>query len=371
MSPPGIKDVAARAGVSVGTVSNVLNRPEAVGERTRRRVLDAIAELGFVRNESARQLRAGSSRTLAYVLLDPADPFFTDVARGAEEAAGEAGLALFLCNSEQSAFLCNSEQSAEREGEYLDILLEQRVRGVLITPVDQESERLRSLPRAGVPVVLLDRAAPDTRAWCSLSVDDIEGGDPAVSHLLELGHTRIGYVGGPYTIARVADRHRGAPRTLSRAGLSEDRLTRLETTALTVAEGRQAGQRLVGLPARRRPTAVFCANDLLALGFLQQMTPYGVIVPDELAIVGYDDIDFAAAAAVLLTSVSQPRQQLSRRACELLLAEAQALSDVAPGQASAHVHQQVEFTPELVVRASSGRSRLGRLRAGRTDQEAG
>ncbi len=346
MTPPGIKAVANHAGVSVGTVSNVLNRPEVVSEQTRRKVLDAIAALGFVRNESARQLRNGLSRTLAYVLLDPGNPFFTDVGRGAEDAAREAGLALFLCNS---------KEDAAREGQYLDILLEQRVRGVLITPVDAASPRLRSMPELGVPVVLVDRAADDPSAWCSVAVDDVEGGDLAVGHLLELGHTRIGYVGGPYSIVQVVHRHRGALRALERAGLGEDRLVRLETSALTVAEGRRAGQRLLGLPSRRRPTAVFCANDLLAIGFLQQMVQHGVAVPADVAIVGYDDIDFAAAAAVPLSSVRQPRYELGRRACELLLAEARAWAGRG-ADPEEHVHEQVEFTPELVVRASSGRT---------------
>jgi LacI family transcriptional regulator len=344
MTPPGIKDVASRAGVSVGTVSNVLNRPDLVSEQTRHKVLEAITTLGFVRNESARQLRNGHSRTLAYLLLDPANPFFTDVARGAEDAARAAGLALYLCNS---------EEDADRETEYLDILLEQRVRGVLITPVDNGSPRLRTMPDLGVPVVLVDRAAGDPTRWCSVAVDDVEGGDLAVSHLLELGHTRIGFVGGPHSIVQVADRHRGGLRALDRAGLAADALVVLETSALTLTEGRLAGQRVVGMPARRRPTAVFCANDLLAIGLLQQMIQHGVDVPGEMAIVGYDDIEFAAAAAVPLSSVRQPRYELGRRACELLLAEADART--APGGGAGHVHQQVEFTPELVVRASSGR----------------
>ena len=126
----------------------------------------------------------------------------------------------------------------------------------------------------------------------------------------------------------------------------------LETAALTVAEGRRAGERLLGLPSRRRPTAAFCANDLLAIGFLQEMIQQAVAVPGEIAIVGYDDIDFASAAAVPLTSVSQPRYELGRRACELLLAEADAYAGHG-GQE--HAHEQVQFTPELVVRASSGR----------------
>ena len=135
----------------------------------------------------------------------------------------------------------------------------------------------------------------------------------------------------------------------------------LETAALNVAEGRRAGERLAGLPRARRPTAAFCANDLLALGLLQQMTAMGVDVPGELAIVGYDDIEFAGAAAVPLSSVRQPRQLLGRTAAELLLAESEA--------DDAHVHQQVLFHPELVVRASSigvTRGAAGAARPSRT-----
>jgi len=345
MTPPGIKDVAAQAGVSVGTVSNVLNRPDLVSEATRSRVQAAITELGFVRNESARQLRAGLSRTVAYVVIDAGNPFFTDVAGGAGAAAPAAGAAVYLCNSDEDAV---------REGEYLDILLEQRVRGVLITPVDHQTDRLHALPALGIPVVLVDRAAQDPTDWCSVAVDDVEGGDLAVTHLVELGHRRIAFVGGPHTIIQVADRLTGARRAVERAGLPADTLTVMPTDGLNVAGGRRAGERIAGLPERRRPTAVFCANDLVALGFLQQMTQQGLAVPDDMAIVGYDDIEFAAAAAVPLTSVRQPRYELGRAACELLLQEAADRHPSGP-VGPVHQHRQVEFTPELVVRASSGR----------------
>ncbi|HET7476705.1 MAG TPA: LacI family DNA-binding transcriptional regulator [Dermatophilaceae bacterium] len=343
MSPAGMKDVADRAGVSVGTVSNVLNRPGAVSDRTRERVVRAIEELGFVRNESARLLRNGHSRTVAYVIFDPSNPFFTDVAKGAEDAARAAGLVLYIASS---------SEDRDREAEHLDVLLEHRVRGVLITPLDRDGERLRKLPRQGVPVVLVDRAAQDPSAWCSVAVDDVEGGDLAVDHLVELGHTRIAFVGGPVGLPQVADRLAGARQALERAGLPPGQLTVVETAAPTVAEGRLAGQKVIGMPARRRPTAAFCANDLLALGFLQQMTQHGLRVPSDMSIVGYDDIDFAAAAAVPLTSVRQPRYELGHRACELLLAEASARND--PDGGRRHVHEQVEFQPNLVVRASSG-----------------
>lgn len=332
----GVKDVAARAGVSVGTVSNVLNRPHVVSAATRTKVQAAIAELGFVRNESGRHLRAGRSRTIAYLVLDASNPFFTDVAKGIEETARANGIALYICNS---------DGDSEREADYLELLAEQRVLGILVTPVDQDITRLDALALQGIPVVLVDRGPG--AAWCSVGVDDVEGGELAVTHLSEQGHERIAFVGGPMTTVQVADRLRGARRALQSIGRSLDSLSVLETAALNVAEGRRAGERLVGQPRARRPTAAFCANDLVALGLLQQMTRLGVDVPDELAIVGYDDIEFAGAAAVPLSSVRQPRQLLGRTAAELLLAESDA--------DDAHVHQQVLFRPELVVRTSSVR----------------
>ena len=137
-----VKDVAARAGVSLGTVSNVLNRPERVSTATRARVEQAMAELGFVRNESARQLRAGTSRTLAYVMLDAGNPFFTDVAQGIEAAAEAVDLSLVLCNS---------GQREQREQQHLQLLQQQRVQGILVTPVDPESAMLDEIRRRGTP----------------------------------------------------------------------------------------------------------------------------------------------------------------------------------------------------------------------------
>jgi LacI family transcriptional regulator len=331
----GVKEVARAAGVSVGTVSNVLNRPEIVRDETRFRVQAEMERLGFVRNESARQLRQGRSRTLAYVFLDATNPFFTDVARGAEAAAEQAGLALFLCNS-------NGDPA--REDRYLDLLHQQRVLGILITALDYANPQLRTLPEQGTPVVLVDHPADVASAWCSVAVDDRLGGEVAVAHLLEQGHERIAFAGGPFSLPQITDRLEGARRALAAAGRPEDDLIVLETEEPTVATGRHAAQRLIGLPKQRRPTALFCANDVMALGALQQLLLAGVSVPSEVAVVGYDDIDFAGAAAVPLTSVRQPRDKLGRTATELLIAET---------TEEAHEHQGVTFVPELMVRDST------------------
>ncbi|MEI5673113.1 MULTISPECIES: LacI family DNA-binding transcriptional regulator [unclassified Nocardioides] len=329
-----VKDVAAAAGVSLGTVSNVLNRPDRVSASTRTRVQEAMAELGFVRNESARQLRAGTSRTLAYVMLDASNPFFTDVAQGIESAAEAADLSLVLCNS---------GNGASREEAHLALLQQQRVQGVLVTPVNPESPVLEEVRRRGTPLVIVDRTRDD-RSFCSVAVDDRLGGRLAVEHLVDRGHTKVAFIGGPIHLGQVRDRLEGARQAWAAAGLPEDDLVVLATEALDVQEGRNAGQRLSGLPTTRRPTAAFCANDLLALGLLQQAIGSGTRVPEQLAIVGYDDIVFASAAAVPLTSVRQPRQELGRTAAELVLDEA---------TNDGHQHQQVLFTPELVARAST------------------
>ncbi|NYI04882.1 LacI family DNA-binding transcriptional regulator [Allostreptomyces psammosilenae] len=329
-----IKDVAEQAGVSVGTVSNVINRPNLVSADTRGRVQAVIDRLGYVRSESARQLRMGRSRILALLVLDMANPFFVDMARGAEKAARAAGLGVMLCNS---------AQSATEEADYLSLFAEQRVRGVLITPADTTGRNLASFRRRGIPFVFVDRVVPSHQA-CSVSVDDVAGGELAVGHLIAAGHRAIAYVSGPSQLPQCRDREAGARAAVAAAGLPADALTVLEVERLDVAAGRDAGARLLGLAGR--PTAVFCANDLIALGVLQAMYAAGVSVPGELAIVGYDDIEFAAAAAVPLTSVRQPAVQMGRRAAELLMEET--AEDAGP-----HTHRRVVFPPELVVRDSS------------------
>ncbi len=334
-APVSIREVAAHAGVSVGTVSNVLNRPDIVAQSTRDRVQEAIKALGFVRNESARQLRAGRSRIIGLVVLDVANPFFTDVARGVEDEASMSGLAVILCNS---------DDQLAKETHYLELLEEHRVQGILITPVVGGDERLALLQRRGTPVVLVDSRSP-SGGLCSVAVDDVLGGDVAVSHLLAAGHQRLAFVGGPVSIRQVADRRDGALRALRRAGRGPSDLQMIETPALNVSAGLRAGAQIAELPAGRRPTGVFCANDLIALGLLQEMTLREISVPADIAIVGYDDIEFAAAAAVPLSSVRQPRQQLGRTAARLLLEET-----MEPGD---HTHRQVMFKPELEIRQSS------------------
>jgi LacI family transcriptional regulator, galactose operon repressor len=211
---------------------------------------------------------------------------------------------------------------------------------VLITPVDDgPGSRLEELLARGTPVVLVDRGTGRFNR-CSVAVDDVMGGRLAGEHLAAQGHTRVAYVGGPDTLPQVCDRHAGFAKALRRKAT----LSVVATPNLTVAAGRLAAAQLADGPTATRPTAVFCANDLLALGVLQEMTSRGLRVPHDIAIIGYDDIGFAGAAAVPLSSIRQPREQLGRTATQLLLDEA--------GDAD-HEHRQVVFQPELVIREST------------------
>ena len=333
MPAANVREVAAHAGVSVGTVSNVLNHPDRVSPASIARVHRAIDELGFVRNDAARQLRAGRSTSVGLVVLDVRNPFFTDVARGAEHEAGRHGL---------SVLLGNSDDDLAREGAYLDLFEEQRVHGVLLSPIGDVGDRLERLRRRGTPAVLVDRLSPDG-GFSSVSVDDVAGGRLAAEHLIETGRRRLAFVGGPLGIRQVSDRLEGARVAAGRhPGVSFEVVP---LTAPTVIEGRRAGAELAARPPQERPDAVFAANDLVAMGVLQALAMQGAsLVPDEIALIGYDDIDFAAAAVVPLSSIRQPSLLIGETALRILVEE---VAD--PGLE----RRQVVFQPELVVRAST------------------
>lgn len=334
MTAVSVRDVAQRAGVSVGTVSNVMNHPDKVSPATVRRVQAAIDALGFIRNDAARQLRDGRSTTIGMIVLDVRNPFFTDVARGAEDKAAAAGLTVTLGNS---------DENTKRESNYLDLFEQQRVHGVLISPYADVTPRLHRLRSRGIPAVLVDRPSSD-RSFSSVSVDDVAGGRMAVEHLVSQGRRRIAFVGGPMGIRQVTDRLEGARHAVAVNG--DVSLDVIVLDALSVLEGRRAGTRLMSLAPDQRPDAIFAANDLVAMGVLQAllMQGAGVAVPDEIALIGYDDIDFAGAAVVPLSSIRQPSALIGQTAVEILLDEA------ADPRLEA---RQVVFQPELVVRAST------------------
>ncbi|MBV2364711.1 LacI family transcriptional regulator [Streptomonospora sp. NEAU-YY374] len=334
--PVGINDVAARAGVSPGTVSNVLNRPERVAEATRRKVERAVQELDYVRNSSGRSLRAGRSDSVGLLVLDVTNPFFAEVARGVEDTAGEAGLAVVLLNS---------AEQAGRQRRAIRLLAEQRAAGAVVMPVDGDTADLLWLRKQGVPGVLLDRGDVSADIACSVAVDNHAGGLAAGRHLVNLGHERVTYLSGPADLEQCRTRLAGLRAALEESGLDPDASVRvIETEQLNAESGEKAVEEVLAGGPRKRPQAVFCSNDQLALGVLKGLGERGLSAPADLSVVGYDDVATAGLVHPGLTTVAQPKYDLGAAAMRLLLSE---LND------PDHTHERLRFAPELVVRGST------------------
>jgi LacI family transcriptional regulator len=269
------------------------------------------------------------------VVLDVRNPFFTDLARGAEDAAQESNM---------SVLLANSDEIPDRELAMLSLFEEQRVHGVLVTPVSDDLEPFKKAQLRGTPIVLVDRKSRD-KSFSSVSVDDVAGGYMAAKHLIELGRKRIVFAGGPLAIQQVSDRLRGAQKAVA-----EHQNVTLEVIAcksLTVFEGREVGAEIAKRPKPKRPDAVFAANDLVAIGIMQVcLNQEGLRIPNDLSLIGYDDISFASTAIVALTSIRQPTHEMGARAVELLMS----MADETNGKSKA---KHIEFQPELVIRDST------------------
>lgn len=320
----------------MGTVSNVMNRPDVVSDANRAKVEKAIADLGYVPNDAARQLKVGVSRAVGLVVVDTQNPFYGSIALEAEEAAEERGLGLFIANS---------HRRHTKEQFYLSQFEQQRARGVLVTPVSSDLEAQRAVAHRGTRVVLVDAVDADDD-FCAVASDDFHGGYLAVRHLIEQGHRNITILGGPEHFRQVGRRLAGARRAAQETdGVTLEYLAPQE---MSIMAGREAG---LSLAARdTTPEAIFAMNDLLAIGVLQALVmSRSLRVPEDIALIGYDDIDFCEDAVVPISSIRQPSAEMGRRAVELLEAEI----TEGPG----HEHRWVLLKPELVARASTNATR--------------
>jgi len=337
----GIKDVARLAKVSQGTVSNVLNHPDRVSKARRQAVQEAIQTLGFVRHEAARHLRAGYSSTVGLLLLDAWNPGFLDIARGVEDTTTARGLTVLISNS---------ARDTEREKTYLRLFSEQRVAGLIVVPHDQFAEGLHRIRSGGVPVVVVDRAETGDQGL-SVAVDDVTGGQLAAQHLIGLGHRHLAFVGDEGAAVPVHDRLMGVRKAVAQAVTQAGADIRLDVLPadLTAEAGRDMGEQLAAMPAAERPTAVTAAIDLLAFGVLQVLLRHGIRVPEDISLVGYDDIPFTRQLSVPLTTVRRPHYDMGTTAAEMLTT---AISGTTPPT------RHVVFAPELVVRDSTGPLKL-------------
>lgn len=335
MPKVGIREVAAYAGVSMGSVSHYLNHPSRVSAEKAKRIQEAIDHLGFVRNNAGRQLRLGRSTTVAYIVPDVSNPFFATIAEGVEKRAAQAGL---------SVFFANSGGDPAREDSYLDLFEEYGVRGMLVASPRPIETRLAALRSRGTPSVLMGRrsAAP---AQPSISIDDVSGGRLAAQHLIEVGCRKIAFVGGPLSVPQVADRLQGASMAVRESGSAT--LEVIEGEPRVVSVGHKVAGTLVERPPEYRPDGVFAVNDMLGIGLVQTLVTGGIQVPEQVAVVGYDDIEYAENSLVPLTSVRSPHESFGVAAVDLLLGLL--------GEAPAPDNIQPVFSPDLVVRRSTSR----------------
>lgn len=329
---PTMADVAREAGVSLMTVSRVINHKEGVGEQTRHQVQAVIARLGYRPSVIARGLATRRTGTLGLVVPDNANPFFSEVARGAEERAYTEGY---------NVFLCNTAESPERELAVLQSLEEKRVDGLILCSSRLSEEQLcAALPRFPA-VVLINRQLPDLACAGTLLIDDTRAGQLLTQHLLAAGHRVIGMVTGPNTSHSARQRLAAYRETLVEAGIPYEPAL-VESCLPRVAEGREAALRL--LTAQPPLTALIGHNDLVAVGILQACAALGKQVPADLAVVGCDDIPLAAWVTPPLTTCRLPRYELGAQAVQQLLESIAGVPASSPG---------TPLQPELIIRASA------------------
>ena len=302
-----IKDVARHADVSVTTVSHVVNGTRHVSPESRERVEAAIRALGYVPSAIARSLKSNNTRTLGMLIPNSSNPYFAEIVHAVEDRCFGAGYNLILCNS---------NDDVERQASYLRVLAQKRVDGLVFVASGSDAVVRATLGESVTPMVFVDREVAGMSNGDLVEVNHTVGGEIASRHLLELGHPRVACISGPPGLSPSSKRRAGWKNALESAGV-ERRESDLARGDFTARGGFLAMQTL--LRHKPRPSAVFVCNDLMAFGALAAAHAAGISVPQQLSIVGFDDIELAAFSAPPLTTVVQPKRQIGTLAAELLL----------------------------------------------------
>jgi LacI family transcriptional regulator len=326
-----IKEVAKHAGVAAMTVSRVLNKSGYVSQSVVDRVESAVTELGYVPNQLARSLRSKRTGSLALILTDITNPFFTTIARGAEDAASESSnLVLF----------CNTDENEDEEVRYMRALIEKRVDGVVLVPSHAGERSLELAASHGIPVVVIDREVSRTNVDV-VRCESEKGTAELAKLLLDLGHRHFAVLTGRHGVSTSEGRVQIFGQTVQ--GFSPECTIAVHYGEFTVPSGREGVRAALG--AKQRPTAVFATNNFISIGALQELRELGVSVPEEMALVGFDDLPLQLVSFPFLTVVSQPAYDMGRKAIELLLARINE-----PGKP----FETILLPTDLIVRRSSG-----------------
>ncbi|MFN2278365.1 MAG: LacI family DNA-binding transcriptional regulator [Candidatus Promineifilaceae bacterium] len=305
---PTIRDVAKRAGVASMTVSRVINDSGYVSDETRAKVEAAIIELGYVPNMLGPSLRFNQTKTLALVITDITNPFWTTVARGVEDAANEEAY---------SVILCNTDESLEKQEQYVDMLLKRRIDGILFVPADDSPESVELMRSQKVTVVVLDRKIPGVENLDNVRGDSFGGAYDLASYLVELGHRHIAILSGPRRISTSVERVAGFRKAMSEAGL-EHNLDNIYWGSFSQTAGFDVAKE--AMANRPRPTALLAVNNFIANGALQAIAAADLNVPDDISLVSFDDIPENINPTPFLTVAVQSAYEMGFQATKLLLA---------------------------------------------------
>ncbi len=328
-----IRDVAKHAGVAPITVSRVINNADYVSQKTRDRVEAAVEELGYVPNMLGQSLRFKQTMTLALVLTDITNPFWTTVARGVEDVAQANGYSIILCNT---------DESEAKQEQYLQMLLRRRIDGILLAPSSSDPNPIQLIQKQGIPIVLLDRKIPDVQVDI-VRADSENGSYQLINHLLSLGHKHIAMLSGPQTVSTAVDRANGYQRALTDANFPAD-ASRLYWGEFNQDSGYHMAK--TALSTTPPPTALFAANNFIAIGALHALKELDLHVPDDIALVTVDDTPPTFLQDPFLTVITQPSRDMGQQAAQLILDRLTNTID--------NSTQHIVLPTQLFVRASSG-----------------
>lgn len=347
MTPPNIKDVARLAGVSTTTVSRVLANERYVKEDVRRTVQEAMEQLNYQPSRTARSLRARRSKIIGLIISDIQNPFFISLVRAVEDVAS---------GQKYAVFLCNADEDSEKEKFYLDLMQGEQVAGVIVSPTLEKNDPCLALLQANIPFVVIDRTLADADVD-SVTVNNTQGAYDLVSHLIEDGYTRIGAVLGVTSTTTGRERYEGYVRALVAHHISLD--PRLVLTGIPREEvGYRLTEALLNLS--EPPTALFTGNNLLTVGALRAIHQHGLHVPDNIALAGFDEIDWMSLVRPELTVVAQPTYELGKMAANLLLQRIEH-----PSRPS----QKIMVKESLMVRQSCAHHAVGETFGNRDDSQ--
>jgi LacI family transcriptional regulator len=332
---PTIHEVAKRAGVGSITVSRVINNSGYISTETRERVEKAITEMGYVPNTLARSLRSRRTNTVGLMVTDITNPFFTTLARGVEDAANEAGYTVIFCNT---------DESVTKEEKYLNVLLQKQIDGLLLVPTQSRVNSIQQIQKQGTPVVVLDRRIPEVGVD-TVRCDSIDGAYQLSKYLVSLGHRQIAVMSGSIGVSTADDRVAGYRKALIEAEIAIDE-SYIFRGDFTQESGYSMTKQAINLSLR--PTALIAANNFITIGAMKALQEVGMDVPDDIALVGFDDLPPAMVTFPFFTVASQPAYQMGTRAMQLLLERLEGKE--------MNAFQEIILPTQLIIRRSSGQS---------------